>query len=250
MRMSGESALIVYSEGPIRHIRFNRPERLNATDLEQHERVLKAVRAAVADPSVRVLAFSGEGRAFCAGDDLKPGERVWPERYRPRLVDLDIGIGPLLLQEVTTAIRNVLKPTVALMHGYALGAGYDYATSCDFRIATTDCRFGDPRVHRALWSAEGWSYKLTRLVPMGFATRIALLGQPLTGLEAERIGLVHRTYPPDVDLREAGRDLLLRLASLHAETYAKIKRQILDSLDLSYEAALAHQPRTAKSTMT
>jgi len=238
--MSDDSQLIVYSDGPIRHIRFNRPYRLNAIDLAQHERVLRAVRAAEEDPAVRVVAFSGEGRAFCSGDDLRQTERHWPERYQARLVDLDIGIGPLLLQEVTTVIRNLSKPTVALMHGYALGAGYDYATSCDFRVATTDCKFGDPRVHRALWAAEGWSYKLLRLVPGGHATRIALLGEMLSGLEAERIGLVHRTYPPDVDLREAAREFLLRLAGLHPETYARIKRQILDGLDLSYEAALAH----------
>lgn len=241
--MSDESALIVYDDGPIRHIRFNRPEKLNAIDLQQHERVINAVRAADNAPTVRVIAFSGEGRAFCSGDDIKTTERVWPERYKKRLVDLDIGIGPLLLQEVTTLIRNSNKPTVVLMHGYALGGGYDYATSCDFRIATEDCQFGDPRVHRALWAAEGWSYKLLRLIPGGWATRIALMGEPMTGMEAEKIGLVHRTYPPGVDLRESAREFLLRLADLPAESYAMIKRHMLDGLDLTYEAALAHHPR-------
>jgi enoyl-CoA hydratase/carnithine racemase len=243
MIMSDENALIVYDEGPIRHIRFNRPHKLNAIDLQQHERVIEALRAAEASPSVRVIAFSGEGRAFCAGDDIKTTERVWPERYQKRLVDLEIGIGPLLLQEVTTILRNVLKPTVVLMHGYGLGAGYDYATSCDFRVATEDCKFGDPRVHRSLWAAEGWSYKLLRLVPGGWAARIALLGLPLTGLEAFEMGLVHRVYPPGADLRESAREFLLRLAGLPEDSYAVIKRHILDGLDLSYEAALAHEPR-------
>jgi len=147
-------------------------------------------------------------------------------------------------------IREVTKPTVALMHGYAIGAGYDYATSCDFRVATEDCRFGDPRVHRALWAAEGWSYKLTRLVGAGWACRIALLGQLLTGLEAERMGLVHRVYPPTKDLRESAHEFLLRLAGLPAESYAIIKRHIIDGLDLSYEAALAHQPRCSFPQVT
>jgi 2-(1,2-epoxy-1,2-dihydrophenyl)acetyl-CoA isomerase len=241
--MSDESALIVYDDGPIRHIRFNRPEKLNAIDLQQHERVINAVKAGDESPAVRVIAFSGEGRAFCSGDDIKTAERIWPERYKKRLVDLDIGIGPLLLQEVTTVIRNVRKPTVVLMHGYALGGGYDYATSCDFRVATEDCQFGDPRVHRALWAAEGWSYKLLKLLPGGWATRIALMGEPLTGTEAEKIGLVHKTYPPGVDLREAAHEFLLRLADLPAESYALIKRHMLDGLDTTYEAALAHLPR-------
>ena len=241
--MSDESALIAYDEGPIRHVRFNRPEKLNAIDLQQHERVIKAISAADTSPNVRVICFSGEGRAFCSGDDLKSTERVWPERYKKRLVDLDIGIGPLLLQEVTTVIRNLTKPTVVLMHGYALGAGYDYATSCDFRVATEDCRFGDPRVHRSLWAAEGWSYKLLRLVPGGWAARTALMGEPFTGREAEQIGLVHRTYPSDTDLRESAHEFLIRLAGLPAESYTIIKRHILDGLDLSYEGALTHQPR-------
>jgi 2-(1,2-epoxy-1,2-dihydrophenyl)acetyl-CoA isomerase len=247
--MSEASALIVHTEGPIQHIRLNRPERLNAIDTEQDERILQAVLAAGEDPSVRVIAFSGEGRAFCSGHDMRPmkegsaPKHVWPERYHSRLVDLSIGLGPLLLQEVSTAIRNIPKPTVALIHGYALGAGYGLALCCDFRLATTDCRLGDPRVHRAMRLSEGWLYILPRLVPAGHAARIALLGEPISGVEAERIGLVHRTYPPDRDLRESAHEFLLGLAGLHPQTYAFIKRQILDGLDLSYDEALAHHPR-------
>jgi len=243
MSLSGEDSLIVYDEGPVRHIRFNRPHRLNAIDTQQHERVIKAVQKADLTPHVRVLAFSGEGRAFCAGDDIKAEQTNWPERHLKRLVDLEIGVGPLILQEATTVIRNVSKPTVALMHGYALGGGYDYATSCDFRLATVDCLFGDPRVHRSLWAAEGWSYKLPRLVPYGRTARIALMGEPLTGLEAEEMGLVHRTYPSQKDIRESSRDFLTKLAELPAISYTVIKRHIRDGLDLSYEMALAHQPR-------
>lgn len=240
--MSDDSDLILYTDEAVGHIRFNRPERLNAIDLEQHERVLEALKAAAGDDDIRAVAFSGEGRAFCAGDDLKGGGRTWPDRYRRRLVDLDIGIGPLLLQEVGTCIRNLPKPTVALMHGYALGAGYDYATSCDFRLATEDCRFGDPRVHRALWAAEGWSYKTTRLVGQATTARIALLGEPLTADEAHRLGLVHRVFPGGRDPREEARDFLRALTAIDPGSYATVKRQLLDGLDMTYEQALAHTP--------
>ena len=240
--MNTETPLIIYDEGPIRHIRFNEPKKLNAISNKQQERLIQAVKAADDSPGVRVIAFSGEGRAFCSGNDLTPADRTLPERYRKHMVDLEVGMGPQTLHEAITVIRNTLKPTVVLMHGYCLGAGYDYATSCDFLAATEDCRFGDPRVHRALWAAEGWSYKITRLVPQGWTTRISLMGEPMTGLEAREIGLVHKVYPPDVDLREAAREFLQGLAELPAESYAFIKRQILDGLDLSYEAALAHEP--------
>ena len=158
------------------------------------------------------------------------------------MVPLDVGMGPIQIQEIATIIRNLNKPTVALMHGHALGIGFDYATSCDFRLATVDCRFGDPRVHRSLWAAEGWSYKITRLIPQCWTARVNLRGEPLTGLEAESIGLIHKTYPAGKNLREAARAYLMELAEIPADAYAFTKRHILDSLDLTYAASLSHTP--------
>ena len=235
--------LIITDDGPIRHIIFNRPDKLNALTNDMQEQILSEMDRAAVDEHIRVIAFSGEGRSFCAGQDISGGPSSVSKRMRKRMVKLDIGSGPILIQDVTTAVRNLLKPTVALMHGHALGAGFDYATSCDFRLATTDCRFGDPRVHRALWAAEGWSYKITRLVPQGWTSRINLRGQQLSGKKAEEIGLVHKTYEPGVDMRKAADEYLQKLAQIPAYSYAVTKKRILDSLDLSFEAALAHEPR-------
>ena len=69
------------------------------------------------------------------------------------------------------------------------------------------------------------------------------MGELMSGLEAKEMGLVHKTYPAGMDLREAAREFMLRLAGLPADSYAVIKRHIIDGLDLSYEAALAHVPR-------
>mgnify|MGYP001356727858 CR=1 FL=1 len=228
--------LLVIDDGPIRHLRLNRPEQLNTFDPTLHDAVLREIRAAEADDSVRVLALSGEGRALSAGENLRSGSG-YPERYRHRLVALDIGIGPLLLHEVTTALREFPKPTVALIHGHALGAGYDYALSCDFRLATEDCNFGDPRIHRALWMAEGWSYKLPRLIPLGHVARVAYMGETMDGQVALAMGLVHRVYPAGSDLREVARDFLLQLASLDANAYAVTKRRLLRYLDAGWEVA-------------
>ncbi len=241
--MADIQELIISDEGPIRHIRFNRPGKLNALTNAMQQGVIDAIHQAETDENVRVIAFSGEGRSFCAGQDIGGGPDAAPERYRKHRVALDIGSGPLMIQEVITIIRYTHKPTVALMHGHCLGAGFDYATSCDFRLALEDCRFGDPRVHRSLWAAEGWSYKITRLIPQCWTTRINLRGEPLTGAEAEAIGLVHQTYPAGSDMREAARPYLMKLAQIPPHTYAVTKRRILDGLDLSYEAALSHEPR-------
>jgi enoyl-CoA hydratase/carnithine racemase len=240
---SGHPDLQVFDDGPIRHIVFNRPAKLNAIQKMQHQRVIDALAEAESDPRVRLVAFSGRGSSFCCGDDLKEGSNLfgksgWPEHYQRHLVDLDIGIGPMLLQEVTSIIRSFPKPTAALMHGYAIGAGYDYALSCDLRVVTEDCQFGDPRIHRALWSAEGWSYKLPRHVPAGHVARIAYLGELLSGKQAVDIGLAHALLPAGADVRDEARALLLRLAAQDEVAYRATKAALLDALDLPYATAL------------
>ena len=230
--------LEIIDDGPIRHIVFNRPAKLNTLQKMQHQRVIDALNAAEQDPGVRVVAFSGRGRAFCAGDDLKDSG-PWPERYQQHhAVDLAIGIGPLLLIEVTSIIRYLSKPTAALMHGYAIGAGYDYSLSCDLRVVTADCQYGDPRIHRALWSAEGWSYKLPRIVPAGYVPSIAYLGELMTGAQAVERGLAHALLPAGTDVRDAARPLLMRIAAQDATAYRATKMAMLDGLDLPYRAAL------------
>ena len=153
--MYQSSELEVVDDGPIRHLILNRPDKLNSMHMQQHERILRELKVAECLDQVRLIAISGRGRAFCAGDDLRTvtnwrDESTWPKRYKKHFVDTDIGMGPLLLQEVTSFLRYYPKPTAALLHGYAVGAGYDYALSCDLRLITPDCRFGDPRIHRAL----------------------------------------------------------------------------------------------------
>ena len=240
--MLPQETLIITDDGPIRHIRLNRPDKLNAMTSEMQEGIRDALAHAEAEDAVRVIALSGEGRSFCAGVDLKGGPKALAERYRKRSVALDIGMGPIQIQEITTALCHCPKPTAALMQGHVLGAGFDYATSCDFRLATADCRFGDPRVHRSLWAAEGWSYKITRLIPQCWTSRINLRGEPLSGTEAADIGLIHRVYPGSLDLRVAARDYLLELAQIPAASYAYAKKHLLDSLDLTYDASLSHRP--------
>ncbi len=240
--MSDDSALVVRDDGPIRHLILNRPDKLNALDLDQHARIKRAVEAAADDESVRVLALSGEGRAFCAGDDLTAGAPQGEDPMKGRRVDLDLGTGPAFLLASAATLRDCPKPTVALLHGHALGSGYDYSLSCDFRLATEDVNYGDPRIHRALWAAEGWSYKLPRLVNQSVVTPIAYLGETMDGPTAEARGLVHRVYPTGADLRLAAKPFFNGLANLDPWAYAQTKARILAAVDLDFEHALAFTP--------
>ena len=240
--MSDDGAFLVEDDGAVRHLVLNRPDKLNALDLDQHVRIKRSVEAAQRDASVRVLALGGNGRAFCAGDDLRADAAFAEDPLVGRRVDLDLGTGPAFLLESAAVLRACTKPTVVLLHGHALGSGYDYSLSCDFRLATEDVNYGDPRIHRALWAAEGWSYKLPKLINQSAVTPVAYLGRTMDGLSAYACGLVHRVYPAGADLRAVARPFLQQLATLDADAYAETKTRILASVDLGFQQAISVQP--------
>ena len=240
--MSEEADFLIEDEGAVRHLILNRPNKLNALDLDQHVCIKRAVEEAADHRSVRVLVLSGNGRAFCAGDDLRAGATRGEDPLAGRRVDLEVGPGPTFLLESAAVLRRCPKPTVALLHGHALGSGYDYSLSCDFRLATADANYGDPRIHRALWAAEGWSYKLPRLVNQSAVSPIAYLGQTMDGQTAHERGLVHAVYPAGAQLREAARPFFERLAALDPAAYANTKARILAAADSDFEQALRHAP--------
>ncbi|MHB1854622.1 MAG: enoyl-CoA hydratase/isomerase family protein [Acidimicrobiales bacterium] len=236
--MSGGQEILIERDQAVLHIRFNRPERHNALTEAMLETLLGALDRAQDEPGVRVVVLSGEGASFCAGVDLRGASSEPSARYRHRQVDLEAGPGPLVLHDCIRALRGLAKPTVALLHGNALGAGYDLALACDIRIGTEDCRFGDPRVHRALWAAEGWSYLLPRLIPAGWTSRLALLGDPFDGREALAAGLLHRMHPSGADLRSAASVELAGLARLDPAAFRWCKEAIFEGADLSYDQSL------------
>ena len=131
---------------------------------------------------------------------------------------------------------------MALLHGHALGSGYDYSLSCDFRLATADVNYGDPRIHRALWAAEGWSYKLPRLVDQALVGTVAYLGKTMDGDAAGECGLAHRVYPAGADLRQAAKPFLDDLATLDPVAYAETKARLLAAADSPFEQALGCAP--------
>lgn len=233
--MSEPDALLVDDRNGIRHLILNRPQKINAIDYDQHLRLKENFEEADADPSVRVLTLSGVGRGFCSGDDLASTGISGPDPYKHRKVDLEVGSGPSLLLESCAVLRRLSKPTVALMHGIALGSGYDYSLSCDFRVVTTDIRYGDPRINLALWAAEGWSYKLPRLIGQSLVSRIAYLGEPMNGEQAYEFGLAHRVVSGEPDIIDSSQEILEKLLELSGPTYSNMKRDMLESIDANFD---------------
>jgi len=139
--------------------------------------------------SIRAFVIEGNNQSFSSGDDLKS---MGPEgvKFKP----LDDG-SKLPHHRVIKLIRAVQKPVIALLQGYCLGAGFELALSCDFRIAADNLKIGDQRVRRAHCVMSGASWLLPRLIGFARATEIILTGRQLDAFEAEKIGLVNKVYP-------------------------------------------------------
>lgn len=169
-------------------ITLNRPHRLNAVIPELVEELCRALdRARAQDVAVAVLR--GAGRSFCAGHDLKhEAGPVTEAEDRRRLQRV---------QDVTRTIRQSPFPVIAAVHGYALGAGCEFALCCDLIVAASDAVFGFPEVGVGLGVTGGISHILPLVVGQAKAKELVLLGERFGAPEALRLNLINRVTEPD-----------------------------------------------------
>jgi 2-(1,2-epoxy-1,2-dihydrophenyl)acetyl-CoA isomerase len=175
-----------YADGVAR-VHLDRPERLNAVVPELTEGLIAAIDRAGAE-GARVVILAGRGRAFCAGHDLKepvPVETLTQTRLRLER-----------LQEVTRAIRRCPGVVIAAVHGYALGAGCEFALGCDLVVADESTQFGFPEVSVGLSVTGGISRLLVDLIGLRRAKELLLLGERVTAAQALELGLINRVCAP------------------------------------------------------
>ncbi len=219
-------------------IAFDRPEAGNLINYAMLETLTAVCAEAQHDDSVRVVVLRGRGDTFSAGDDWEDmGE--WPERLRSRRPEGGHGPGPIPEQDALGALRDLVKPTLAVIHGRAFGLAMDLACVCDLRIASKSAKIGDPRIHQGRAASTGISYVLPRLIGQSQAMRILLLGETLSAEEARRIQLIHRVID-DSDLDREAEALIAQVAALPTRSWEVHKKQILPQLDLAFDAAMMH----------
>lgn len=211
---------------------LNRPQALNAFDRAMKTELLAALRSVGRDTSVRALVLTGEGRAFCAGQDLR--EPFGGEH--PTLADeLRLRYNPVIL-----AIARLPKPVVAAVNGVAAGAGCSLALACDLRLAAESASFVLAFGRVGLVPDSGATWFLPRIVGQARAAELALVGDPVSAEDAARIGLVNRVVP-DESLLDEARALAARLAEGSPLAMALTKRALRYSADAGLEAALEHE---------
>ena len=151
--------------------------------------IIEVLEAIKKDKTIRVILLEGAGDNFSSGDDMKSLGPKGPQ-FKP----LEDG-SRMPHHKVVRLIREIQKPVIALLHGYCLGAGFDIALSCDFRLAADNLKIGDHRTTRAHCVLSGASWFLPRIIGFARATDIILTGRHLDAKEALEIGLVNQVFP-------------------------------------------------------
>ena len=157
-------------------VTVNRPEAMNALDVEHAETLRDTLAELAADESARVVVLTGAGeKAFIAGADIKYMQGLGVLEAR-RWGELGHACGNLL--------ETMPKPTIAAINGYALGGGCELALACDLRLASSNARIGQPEIDLGILPGWGGSVRLARTTTLGFAKEMILTGKPVDAAEA------------------------------------------------------------------
>jgi 2-(1,2-epoxy-1,2-dihydrophenyl)acetyl-CoA isomerase len=201
----GYQTLIVERTGAIATITLNRPEARNAIDLTMRQELVAGLDEVEADEAVRVLLLTGAGGHFCAGGDVKSmrARRSTAAEGRARVE---------LLNRMVLRLVDFPRPTLAMVDGYAVGAGTNLALCCDVVVASERARFGELFNKIGLVPDGGGTWLLPRLVGLARAKELIFTGEVFDAAEAARIGLVNRVVPA-ADLERVARALAEKIAA-------------------------------------
>jgi methylglutaconyl-CoA hydratase len=233
--MTSYETLEITQEGPVRHIRLNRPEVRNAFNGIVVDDLHKAFAEVDAHDETRVVVLSGNGKSFSAGADLG-----WM-KDQAGLPHADNQKGADYMARMFLAIARCKKPVVGRIHGHALGGGSGLTAAVDIAICTEDCLFGMTEVKLGIVPAVISPFLLQK-IGAGRARTLFLTGERFDGKEAERIGLVHRAVPAE-QLDEAVGKVLQELLAAGPAAVASAKELIRSVAHLSLEDAI---PVTSK----
>lgn len=216
--------LLLERDGGVLTLTLNRPDKLNAIDNPLAEALLDALRSATTDPTVRAIRLRGHGRAFCAGRDVSapPTDR-----------DLD------LVQAVSRAIVTHRCPVIAAVHGWTVGAGFEWMMNADIVVAATDTRFKLPEASLGVFVTGGLVATLPAAIGPMRAKALTLLGEAFDAPQALAWGLVYRCVPVD-ELDAVSLAAARQVADLKPEVATAFKRVLnqigLDGFDRAIEA--------------
>ncbi|MFQ6142234.1 enoyl-CoA hydratase family protein [Streptomyces sp. SID10815] len=210
-----------------------RPDKLNALTFGAYADLRDLLAELSRERAVRALVLAGQGRGFCSGGDVDEIIGATLAMDTAELLDFNRMTG-----QVVRAVRECPFPVIAAVHGVAAGAGAVLALAADFRVADPSARFAFLFTRVGLSGGDmGAAYLLPRVVGLGHATRLLMLGEPVRAPEAERIGLISLLTDEGHADEEAGA-LARRLADGPALAHAQTKALLTAELDMPLSAAV------------
>jgi len=221
--------LLVEIEKPIAIVTVNRPDKLNALNIETVEELAAAYSMLEKNEDVRAIIMTGAGeKAFVAGADIT--------EFRGQSPAAMIRVAKLS-HDATRIMESMSKPIIAAVNGYALGGGCEMAMSCDMRFASEKARFGQPEILLGLIPGMGGTQRLARLVGQGIARELVYAGEQISAQRAYEIGLANRVFPAG-QLMEESKKFALKLASMPSHALKMAKCAINGGYDLSLDNGL------------
>lgn len=216
-------------------IRFNRPQVANALNTAMAREVLALFRALTVDPASvgpgdwRCLVLTGEGRAFCAGGDLKERDGMTDAAWQAQHV---------LFEQAFYALMDCPIPVIAAVNGAAYGGGCEFALACDFIHAAEGAKFALTETRLGIIPGCGGTQNLPRAVGARRAKELILTGRPFTAAEAEAWGMVNRVVPP-VELEASVLETAAAIAAGGPIAVRQAKRAIGLGIETDLKTGLA-----------
>ncbi len=214
------SFIITEQKNTVLILKLNRPDKFNSFNREMALQLISELDKAETDKTVRAIIITGEGKAFCAGQDL--GEAMDPNGPGIKRI-VDEHYNPIILR-----IRNIEKPIIAVVNGVAAGAGANIALACDIVVAGKDGSFIQAFSKIGLIPDSGGTYTLPRLVGLNLASALMITGDKLTAEDAKGFGIVYKLFE-DAELAEKSVEFANTIAALPTKAIGLTKRLLNQS---------------------
>lgn len=196
-------------------LKLNRPDKFNSFNREMALQLISQLDMAEKDKAVRAIVITGEGKAFCAGQDLT--EALDPEGPGIKKI-VEEHYNPIILR-----IRNIEKPIIAAVNGVAAGAGANIALACDIVLAAKSASFIQAFSKIGLIPDSGGTYTLPRLVGLNLASALMITGDKLAAEDAKSFGMVYKVFE-DAELMEQSVNSAFQVAAMPTRAIGLTKR--------------------------
>ncbi|WP_194421407.1 enoyl-CoA hydratase/isomerase family protein [Microbacterium abyssi] len=225
---SDTDLIVVESAGHVATVRLNRPEKLNAVTQHMSDSLVQIVRALNDDPEIRAVVYTGTGRAFSAGSDISTLDQyATPWEFRNR-------------RDYCDALRELRKPVIAAVNGYAFGGGLEASLTCDIRLAADTASFAAPEIKLGWIGGGGMSVLLANSIGASNAALMLMSGDPIDAQRALAWGLVSEIVPVD-ELLARAQELAATIASRPPIAAQTAKANLRAAWNMPQDQAIAYE---------